>query len=118
MEKEFTFNDCNVCTNPNIPIDLPQGGGGIISMQTLLQIKTAKVRKGWVGGYFYSCHNGGGSYPCCKKGATFGTENEAIEYYLTQILNNIRSYEQKGNTLTLANFIIEKLEGKIQLKIF
>lgn len=72
----FEFNDCGVCMNPDVPVDVVVKGNGFYGYN--FKVKTAETKKGWVFGYDYNFGSGGGGCGAFCRGKGFPTEKAAI----------------------------------------
>lgn len=69
--KEFIFNDCNICINPN------KINGEV--KRFYWQIETACTDGKWIFGFSFGTSTSGWGCGAWKKDDSFGTEHDAIE---------------------------------------
>ena len=109
MDKEFIFNDCHVCINPNKIESTVHPYKNVLTAWT---IKTAKAPNGkWIFGFDYECRKGGGrgngaSYGSYSK--EFETEKEAIKGAVEEILSQPHEViDQDGLKLLVTPVYVE-----------
>lgn len=86
MEKEFHFNDCGVCMNPNVT--------SYVASKTKCMLETCYTERGWSGAWFIQGNTWGVASPCTAQDYDkfFPTEAECIAYVAGKALDIISSH--------------------------
>lgn len=81
MEKQFDFNDCGVCMNPNVT--------SYVSGKTKCMLETCYTKRGWSGSWSIMGNTWGTACPCTAEhyDKFFKTEAECIAYVAKKSLD-------------------------------
>lgn len=82
--KRFVFNDCNVCTNPNV---LKKTDG----LRNFAEVRTAQHGEKWSVGTSFWCGLHGGSSPACKDSCIYNSETEARLHGINNLMARIKN---------------------------
>lgn len=107
--KEFIYNDCSVCTNPNV---IERSAGGYDSFE----IRTAEYQGKWHVSTSFFYNLGGMSSGVSFKTTPFETETEAILHGVSILRQRLTSHKAAGTKLF--SMLNEIIPDSLQLTLF